>query len=131
MANIEITNNDLGKVALGDNEYRDELLTLTGAVTVEAGTILARDSSTGKLVPFDPDDAGAVDHEFAKAVLDYEVTSAGAGDVAVRALISGRVNATRLVVDDGATITSAMLDQLRDYGITPVSVSQNSVLDNQ
>jgi len=51
--------------------------------------------------------------------------------VAIRALIFGRVNADRLVVDDGATVTAAIKDQLRSYGITPVSVSQLSQLDTQ
>jgi len=129
--NMTITNIDNGTVLIGEGEFSDELLTFAGADTLAEGTILARDSGTGKLVPFDPDDIGGVDHEIAKAVLTYAVTATGAGDVAIRALIRGRVNAGRLVVDDGASVTAAIRDQLRAYGITPVSVSQLSQLDTQ
>jgi hypothetical protein len=131
MSNMKITNVDTGSVVLDDAEYRDETLTVGGAVTVAEGTILARDSGTGKLVPFDPDDAGGVGHEVAKAVLPYAVTTTGAGDVAIRALVRGRVNANRLVIDDGASITADHLDQLRDYGITPVAVKQLGQYDTQ
>lgn len=128
MADPVTTSIDTGSLVLGSEqpEYRDELLTFPGADTYVAGTILARDSSTGKLVAFDPDDVGGVDHEVAKAVLTYDVTAAGAGDVAIRALVKGTVNADRLVIDDGAAVTAAHLDQLRDYGITAVDVQQLS-----
>ena len=42
MANLTITNNDLGSVILEGGEFRDELLVFTGAGTVLEGTILAR-----------------------------------------------------------------------------------------
>ena len=54
MANIEITNVDLGSVVLKDGEFRDEILDLDGAQTVAEGTILARDSVSGKLALFVP-----------------------------------------------------------------------------
>ena len=42
MANLTITNNDIGSVILQDAQFRDELLTFGGAGTVVEGTILAR-----------------------------------------------------------------------------------------
>lgn len=235
MANIEITNCDIGSVELEGGQFRDELVTVAGATTLKKGTVLARrlvalavaaaanagntgngtvtaatvvegpevplvgvyklsctaavvnggnfkledpngrlvaaglamtvgagaatifevgglrftltDGATdfaagdffnltvaadGKLVPYDP--AGAGGTQVPSAVLTYEVVAAGAGDVAIRALIAGRVNATRLVIHvdgDGSNITAAILDQLRGRGITALPVKQLSKLDNQ
>lgn len=42
MANLTITNVDLGSVILQDGQFRDDTLTVAGAVTVLEGTILAR-----------------------------------------------------------------------------------------
>lgn len=82
-------------------------------------------AADAKLVPYDP--AGAGGAQTPSAVLTYEVVAAGAGDVAVRALIAGRVNADRLVIHadgDGDNITNTILDQLRTYGIVAVPVQQ-------
>lgn len=236
MANIDITNVDLGCVERGGGRFRDETLTFAGLDTFVAGTILARrqvstaaitatpdggntgngtvtaasvvagtvvpiagnyilrcmeavvnggvfqledpngaivatglqmtagagaatvfevagltftvtDGSTdfaagdfftlpvaadGKLVPFDPAGAGGVQKPV--AVLTYDVTRASAGDEVIRALVKGEVNKDRLVIDvdgDGSNITNAILDQLRDLGITPIDVEQLAELDNQ
>jgi hypothetical protein len=85
-------------------------------------------AADGKLVIYAS--AGAGGAQFPKAVLPYEVTKAGSGDLAVRVCVAGKVNKQRLVVDAGDTITNEMLDQLRSYGITPLDVQQNSGLDN-
>lgn len=42
MANLTITNVDIGNVILKEGEFRDDLLTFAGAGTVVEGTILAR-----------------------------------------------------------------------------------------
>lgn len=133
MANMTVTNVDTGTVELADGVFEDNLLTFGGVDTILAGTILARDSVSLKLVPYV---IGGVSNEngIPKAVLTYEVTSTGAGDVAVRALVAGRVNSTRLVVDadgDASNITAAILDQLRSYGIVAEPVRQLAGLDNQ
>lgn len=131
MANITITNNDLGSVVL-ELVSADDATLRNAAAGVESfpeGTILARHSSDGKLYPFDP--AGSNGLNVAKAVLTYDVNDVAATtDVAIRAMTAGKVNATRLSIHDGTTITSAHLDQLRDYGIVPVSVKQLAKIDN-
>jgi hypothetical protein len=231
MANIDITNVDLGSVELADGEFRDETLTFAGADTFAEGTILARRkvalvptagtvqggtgtgtltalavtdgpivplvgvyvltcieavaqggvfrlvdpngqivapylpmmtastgaavieaaglrftltdatdfivgnyfeitvAADGKIVPFDPAGAGGV--QFPIAVLPYEVTKASSGDLPIRALVAGKVNKRRLVIDSGATITNEHLDMLRSYGIVPVDSQNLSKLDNQ
>lgn len=134
MSNLTITNVDTGVVALAHPlSYRDGLLTFAGADTLLAGTILARDSVSLKFVPYVI--GGATNQNgIPKAVLTYEVTATGAGDVPIRAFVDGDVRKPRLIVDadgDGDNITEAILDQLRDYGINSVDSDSLSLLDNQ
>lgn len=133
MSNITITNVDLGNVILKYGEFRDDLLTFAGAGTVVEGTILARDSVSLKLVPFVK---GGVTNEngIPKAVITYDVEAAGAGDVAVRDMVSGSVRAQRLIIDadgDGSNVDAAVLDQLRDYSLVSIDAQELNILDNQ
>lgn len=133
MSNITITNVDIGNVILKDGEFRDDLLTFAGAGTVVEGTILARDSVSLKLVPFVK---GGVTNEngIPKAVLTYDVTATGAGDVAIRDMVSGSVRAQRLIIDadgDGSNVDAVVLDQLRDYALVSIDVQELNILDNQ
>ncbi len=128
MSNMTETTIDLGNVAIGDDEsaFEDELLTFGGAATIKAGTILARASNTLKLVPF-VKGGSSNENGIPKAVLTYEVTADGAGDVPVRALMKGHVNRDRLVINadgDGSNVDAAVCDQLRSYSIIPTHVSQ-------
>jgi hypothetical protein len=89
-------------------------------------------AADGKLVPFDP--AGAAGAQIPCAVLTYEVTKVGAGNLPIRALIGGEVNQNRLIIDadgDGDNITTDHIETLRTFGIVAVPVKQQSVLDNQ
>jgi hypothetical protein len=65
-----------------------------------------------------------------KAVITYEFAGVN-GDNQIRALVSGKVRDQRLVIANGSSMTDAIRDQLRNYGIVPVSVTDLSVLDNQ
>lgn len=130
--NMTVTNVDLGSAVLQDAEFRDELLTFAGAGTVIEGTILARDSVSGNLVPYVI--GGATNENgIPKAIVTYDVTATGAGNVPIRAAVAGSYRKERLVVDadgDDSNITSAILDQLRDYGLVAVNVSELGILDN-
>lgn len=131
MANMTITNNDLGGVVLELVGSADGTLQNADAddpVTFVEGTILARHSSDGKYYPFDP--AGSNGLNAAKAVLTYDVTIAANATAAVTVLTAGKVNQRRLVIHGGTTITAAHLDQLRDYAITPVDTKQLGQIDN-
>ena len=133
MSNVTITNNDIGSVILEEGKFRDDLLTVAGAVTVLEGTILARDSVSLKLVPY-VIGGSTNENGIPKAILTYPVTSTGAGDEAVRDMVSGSVRANRLVVDadgDASNITAAILDQLRDYSLVSIDVQELNILDNQ
>src|SRR5687767_7809963 len=125
-ANATQTNIDIGSLVLAMEQSRDELLTLPGAATYREGTILARDSATGKLVIFV---SGGVTNGngIPKAILTKEVIGAGAGDVRVRAMMAGRVNRARLVIHADGTavnVTGAVCDQLRAVQILADVVAQ-------
>lgn len=235
MANLTITNNDLGSVIYKNPEFRDELLAFAGADIAAEGTILARrivataitsaadagntgDGTctdvtvvTGPVVPLvgvynleciaavtnggtfkleDPNGAlmsnnlvmtagagtatvfelagmtftltdGATDFivgdiftltvaadgdvvyyakdgvggaQIPAGILTYDVTVTGAVDQPIRMMISGYVRQQRLIIDadgDGSNVDSYVLDKLRDISIIPVSIADNSTLDNQ
>lgn len=133
MPNLTITNVDIGSVILEEGKFRDDLLTFAGVATILEGTILARDSVSLKLVPFVK---GGVTNEngIPKAVLTYEVTSVGAGDIPVRDMVSGSVRAGRLVIDadgDATNVDNKVLDQLRDFSLVAIDVQELNILDNQ
>lgn len=133
MSNITVTNVDLGNVVLDDGIYRDDTLTFTGADTYVAGTILARDSVSGKLIAFVK---GGITNEdgIPKTVLTYDVEATGAGDIPVRALQTGVVRKEKLVIDadgDDTNVDAPVIDQLRDYGIQAKNVDELNIQDNQ
>jgi hypothetical protein len=133
MPNLTVTNLNLGSVILKDGEFRDDFLTFTGAATVLAGTILARDSVSLKLVPYVK---GGVANEngIPKAILTYDVVAAGAGDESIRDMVTGSVRKELLIIDadgDGTNIDNAVLDQLRDYSLVSIDVQELNILDNQ
>jgi len=130
--NPVITNLDSGSVSLANGKFRDELLTFAGAGTVFEGTILARNTGSGKLVPWES--AGAGGNEIIKAVITHDVVADGAGDVPIRPLIAGEVRAERLIEhgkEPGVDITSIVLDELKGTGIVGTSVTELGNLDNQ
>lgn len=133
MSNITITNNGLTSPILANAVFRDELLTLAGADAIAPGTILARDSVSLKLVLFVK--GGSTNQNgIPKAILTYAVTSTGAGDVPIRAGVAGEFRKENLIIDadgTGANVDAAVLDQLRDYGLVSVNVTELNIVDNQ
>ncbi len=130
---LTITNLDLGSVILKDGQFRDDLLTFTGADTYVEGTILARDSVSLKLIAFVK--GGSTNgNGIPKAVLTYDVTATGSGDITIRDMVSGTVSASRLVIDldgDASNVDNAVIDQLRDYSLISIDVTELNFLDNQ
>jgi len=64
------------------------------------------------------------------AAMPYELSGSN-GDNAVRALVGGPVREARLSIADGSTVTAAIKDQLRHFGIMPQAVAELGGLDNQ
>ena len=86
-------------------------------------------TADGDVVPFSPTGVGGA--QFARYVLDYEVEVLAQADVAVRVIQSGTVNSEKLVVDGGGTVTTAILEMLRDYKIDAKPITELNGLDNQ
>jgi hypothetical protein len=132
VANITIENVDTGNVVIEMEAAQDATLRNSDAVdpaTFAEGTILARNSSTLKLEPYDP--AGATGLNIPVAVLTYEVGPVAAvTDVGVRVLTAGKVSQRRLRIHDGTSITAAHLDLLRSFAIIPIDVVQLGKYDN-
>jgi len=126
------TVNNLGSAILEDAEFRDDLLTFTGADTYVDGTILARDSVSLKLIAYVK--GGATNENgIPKAILTYDVVATGAGDIAIRAGIHGKFRKERLVIDadgDASNVTNDVIDELRDYGLIAIDVNELNVQDN-
>ena len=133
MANLEITINKTRSLVLSQPVFKDELITFAGAATLLAGTILARDSVSLKLVPFVK--GGATNENgIPKAVLLDELTATGAGDLTNRPIVGGQLRQGDLVIDadgDASNIDNAVVDQLRDYSIIALTTTQLAQLDNQ
>lgn len=133
MDNIEITTNETNGIRVWEPVHKNDVIAFAGAGTLLAGTILARDSVSLELVPFVK---GGTTNEngIPKAVLGYELTAAGAGSLAARPIVGGRIRSADLVIDadgDASNVDAAVLDQLRDFGVTALSTAQLSNFDNQ
>ena len=133
MANLTITNQDFGSVILKEGQFRDDELTFTGADVYAAGTILARDTATGKYIAFVK--GGSTNgNGIPKAVLTYSVTATGAGDITIRDMVSGSVRKARLIIDadgDATNVDFAVIDALRDFTLVTIDVTELNDLDNQ
>lgn len=133
MANIEVTNVDTGSVVLRNIESADDLLTLAMDQVILEGTILARDSVSGFLVPFVK--GGATNENgIPKAVITYELTATAAGEYPVRILQKGTVRTQRLVIEadgDASNVDNVVRDELRNYSIIATDVTELNELDNQ
>ena len=126
-----VQNADVSGFVIKDPVYDDDTLVFTGADTLAEGTILGRITASKKLTFYA---SGAADgSEIPVAILPQEIVAAGAGDIETRVLVSGEVKQEKLVEDGvGTGITDAALkDQLRDYGIIALSVTERNFQDNQ
>jgi len=116
-----------------DPVYQDDVVKFAGAGTLLAGTIMARDTTDLKLVPYVK--GGATNgNGVPKCVLLDALTAAGAGDVTTRPVISGRLRKGDLVINadgDASNIDAAVEDQLRTFTIIAQPTDQLSEYDNQ
>lgn len=132
MANPTKTTIQQETCQLSECELADGVVTFGGADDFAEGTILARDSVSLKYVLFVK--GGSTNQNgIPKAVLAHRLVNTGAGDLPARVIVKGKVKKQKLVIDaDGtdANIDGAVIDQLQDYGVTAVSVTQLARTDN-
>ena len=86
-------------------------------------------AADGKVVVFAEDGIGGA--QLASMVLTYDVSAAGASNVAARAMVDGIVRREKLIIDGGGTVTDRIVDSLQNYGIIAQKVTELNVLDNQ
>ena len=124
MANYENVDHQSRRFLLGDNEFRTGVVTVPAGTTYSEGTILQ--TSSGKFVASEAGEA-----EVGIAVLCEDVTNRGSSsaDIAVRALISGKVNKAQLKVGSSAA-TDVQADALRQWGIVALNVNEVGQTDN-
>lgn len=134
MANIEITNIDNRTSRMHVKTFADDTFTAASAVYAD-GTVLARNTATGKLVPYAS--AGLNGADTPVTVLTYEIDATGAaGDKPVRVPVDAEFNRD-LLIEHGVGLVKdqanpwKVYDSLQDYNISSVSVSEENILDNQ
>jgi hypothetical protein len=122
-----MTTTTLSKVILSNVEPRDE--TLTAAIkTYTVGTLLARDTSTLKLVPYVK--GGTTNgNGIINSILTAELVADAAQDYDVSVMIAGRVDKDLLVIDadgDATNVDAAVVDELGKMGIYAQSYAKNT-----
>lgn len=107
MANLTITNVDLGSVILQDGEFRDDLLTFAAAGTVVEGTILARKAVADAVTASAVTGTGTGTATLATVVPGITVPVVGAYVLTVTtAVTNGGV--FKLVDPNGATVATGL-----------------------
>lgn len=122
-----MTTTTLSKVILSNLEARDE--TLTAAIkTYPAGTLLARDTSTLKLVPFVK--GGSTNgNGIINSVLSAELIASAVQDYSVSIMIAGQVDKDLLIINadgDASNVDAAIVDELAKMGIYAQSYAKNT-----
>lgn len=137
MSNITITNVLLGSVLFQAESavFNADEITVGAGVTLAEGTILARDSVSGKLVPFVK--GGTTNEDgIPKTVLTYDVTNDGGApaDIAARVPANAKVYVNKLIIaadGDASNVDAVVIDQLRSFSIIPAESDDLTIFDNQ
>ena len=133
MSNLAITNISRAQVIVDGRQYKPDVFTFAAADTLAAGTILARDSVSGKLV-FYVKGGATNENGIPKTIISYDVVAAAGGDVNVRVLADGVVRKEKLIIDadgDDTNVDTTVIEQLQDYNIAVEGAEDLAVLDNQ
>lgn len=101
MSNQLTTNFDWSKIFVGHNRYKEGVYTNStyAEKTLKAGTVMARDFTSGELVPFDS--AGSNGANIPVGILLSSETVAAGDSVNVSYCIAGDVVQEKVVFDNG------------------------------
>jgi hypothetical protein len=132
MADVDGTRNVVGTGIIERGEYIDILFTVAGADTFLANTVLAVDSVSLKAVPYVK--GGATNENgIGRLVLTSELVTTGAGDVAIRAMLDGKLQTGTVVIHadgDASNIDNAVKMQLKGEAIVLVDTVKLGTADN-
>ena len=129
---VTVIGASLACVVLEDAMFRDEMLKFSGFGGLKGGTILARETASGKLIPFLKGGTGGAEEP--KAVLTYDVKVDAPGDVAIRAAIAGKFRKQRLIIladGDDTNVDAGVIDALLQAGIIPIDVHETPIDVNE
>lgn len=109
MPNPLISNIDLSKIFLGNNKTQKAVYTnSTGSpVTLVPGRIMGRVLVSGKVLPQDKDSTDGSQQPRFVLMSSHESVADGA-DVTVTLVVSGEVDASKLICSSGESLTSAV-----------------------
>ncbi len=122
-----MTTTTLSKPILSNLEPRDETLTAT-IKTYPVGTLLARNTSTLKLIPF-VKGGNSNGNGIINSVLTAELVATAAQDYGVSVMIAGQVDKDLLIINaDGnaSNVDAAIVDELAKMGIYAQSYAKNT-----
>ena len=122
-----MTTTTLSKVILSNLEPRDETLTAT-IKTYPVGTLLARNTSTLKLIPF-VKGGTSNGNGIINSVLTAELVATAAQDYGVSVMIAGQVDKDLLIINaDGnaSNVDAAIVDELAKMSIYAQSYAKNT-----
>jgi len=122
-----MTTTTLSKPILSNLEPRDETLTAT-IKTYPVGTLLARNTSTLKLIPF-VKGGTSNGNGIINSVLTAELVATAAQDYDVSVMIAGQVDKDLLIINaDGnaSNVDAAIVDELAKMGIYAQSYAKNT-----
>jgi hypothetical protein len=107
-------------VGIGNNVFEQGTISVAAGATVAAGTVLKRSGNAFAA-------CNGATNEVPLAVMPFDLTNEGGATAVMgfRALTGGTVRKELLVLN-GAAITKAQADALRDYGIIAADVTDVS-----
>lgn len=132
MANLESTVLEYGEVVVKQGNIEGFTFTAAATGTVKKGTILARDTTTNKLVLY-VKGGTTQGNGVPLTVLMSDLVVATTGDKHVRCMTDGIVREDLLVIaadGNASNIDHVERDGLRNFNIDVMKVTDNSVLDN-
>lgn len=131
MAFTTYTNDPLVKGRV--NYLKNQLFTVADGVTYKAGTLLARDTATLKLIPYVK--GGSTNgNGVVKYVLEKEVVATVTGDIKVNVIKKAYdegLDFDQLVIQadgDNSNIDANVIDEMRTYNLEVENFSEESVV---
>jgi hypothetical protein len=131
MANPTITNYEAYD-GIKPEDTEQKVITGSGADSFIRGTILGVITATGKYYPYNTGDSPSGTN-IPKAILLNDVTTSASADYPAGIMLTGEIDEDKVMIDggtQGANITQAIKDQLRDYGIIVKSKTEFGAIDN-
>lgn len=127
-----ITTTNVAKLQLGDNEHVTGVYTDSGAgSTLEAGLLMGKIKTTGKIVALDPTASDGSQTLFGVLFLGISesVVVAAAASETLTLINKGRVAEAKLVMPSGVTLEDAITDDVMDRTVRDYANALGLILE--